>query len=112
MLGMNHNEAGARLLRLWKLPEELVSAALWHHEPDRAQRDQHLVDVVHLADSVCMSLGLGLGDDGLCYKLSSDAFTRLGVTEKLLQEVAVETLSDMDRIIAMFNLKVDGAENV
>ncbi len=112
LLGMNHNEAGARLLRLWKLPEELVSAARWHHEPDRAQRDQHLVDVVHLADSVCMSLGLGLGDDGLCYKLSSDAFTRLGATEKLLQEVAVETLSDMDGIIAMFNLKVDGAENV
>jgi putative nucleotidyltransferase with HDIG domain len=112
LLGMNHNEAGARLLRMWKLPDELVSVALWHHEPENAERDQHLVDVVHLADSVCMSLGLGLGDDGLCYKLSSEAFTRLGATEKMLQEVAVETLNDMDGIIAMFNLKADEAENV
>ncbi len=112
LLGINHNEAGARLLRQWGLPEEFVSVALWHHDPDIAERDRHLVDVVHLADSVCMSLGLGLGNDGLCYKLSSEAFARLGATEKMLQEVAVETLSDMDGIIAMFNLKADGAENV
>jgi putative nucleotidyltransferase with HDIG domain len=112
LLGMSHNEAGARLLRMWKLPEELVSVALWHHDPNLAERDQHLVDIVHLADSVCMSLGLGLGDDGLCYRLSSESFTRLGATEKLLQEVAVETLSDMDSIIAMFNLKADEDENV
>jgi HD-like signal output (HDOD) protein len=112
LLGMNHNEAGARLLEQWEMPQELVSVARWHHEPDKAERDQHLVDVVHLADSVSMSLGLGLGDDGLCYQLSSEAFVRLGVTEKMLQAIAVETLDAMDNIINMFNLKADGTENV
>jgi putative nucleotidyltransferase with HDIG domain len=111
LLGMNHNEAGARLLDQWGLPRELVSVALWHHEPDKAERDQHLVDIVHLADSVSMSLGLGVGDDGLCYELSSQSFARLGVTESMLQEIAVETLSDMEKIINMFNLQADdGAE--
>ena len=113
LLGMNHNEAGSRLLDLWGLPQELVAVALWHHEPDKAEHDQHLVDVVHLADSVSMSLGLGLGDDGLCYELSSQAFARLGVTENILQEVAVETLSEMEKIVNMFNLQADdGTENV
>jgi putative nucleotidyltransferase with HDIG domain len=32
--GMGHAEAGAMILRSWKLPEHLLTAVRWHHSPE------------------------------------------------------------------------------
>ena len=73
VLGVDHAEVGAHLLEHWNLPGEVVRATRWHHEPERATTSCGLVDVVHVADVICMNCGWGLGRDGLQYRLDEDA---------------------------------------
>jgi hypothetical protein len=56
-----------------------------------------LVDVVHLANAICLMLGLGLGADGLQSNISPGALERLGVTdfETLLSE-SVDLISQVE----------------
>ena len=49
VLGTNHADIGARILKKWSLPAELVNAVLWHHDPDHCAAHCVLSDVVHAA---------------------------------------------------------------
>lgn len=48
--GWDHATVGGALLRRWQLPDPLVSAVLWHHDPLMASRDQAIVDIVCAAN--------------------------------------------------------------
>lgn len=106
VLDIDHTEVGAELLEQWGFPANLVAVVRWHHDPNQAPDNQHLVDIVHVADMTCMMMGIGLGRDGLQYKPSAESMSRLGMKEKDLELVACITLGAMDEILKMF--KVDG----
>ncbi len=50
--GYDHAEAGAALLDSWGLPEEIVAAVRWHHEPDQAGEHKRLAQSVEVADRI------------------------------------------------------------
>ena len=50
LLGVTHEEAGARLATLWAFPEALREAVAHHSSPEQAEGDQRLAYLVHLAD--------------------------------------------------------------
>jgi HD-like signal output (HDOD) protein/CheY-like chemotaxis protein len=55
-LGTTHAQIGAYLLAIWGLPDNLVSAACYHHEPMRCRHlDFGLHSVVHIADALADS---------------------------------------------------------
>ena len=48
VLGIDHAEVAAALLRAWNLPDDVVAAVRWHHEPSRADENRRdLVDLMH-----------------------------------------------------------------
>ena len=56
-----------------------------------------LVDVVHLANAICLMLGLGLGADGLQSNISPGALERLGVTDfEMLLSESVDLISQVE----------------
>jgi len=86
VLGFDHAQVGARMAELWNLPPLLVSCIRYHHEPASDPEKSKLTSIVHLADVLCMMLGIGLGEDGLRYSLAE------GTLESLhLDEVAIES---------------------
>jgi len=91
VLGIDHAEVGAILLERWNLPEGIVEAVRHHHRPeDREGEDpEGTVELVHVADALCMQTGLGLGRDGLAYSCSDQVWTRLGVTGDLAEQVII-----------------------
>ena len=91
ILGFDHAEAGARLLERWNLPSSLVSAVRYHHAPLEAEGPSPLPCLVHVADAVCLTLGIGLGLDGLAYTLEPEALRRLGLTEADFEQAAGRT---------------------
>ena len=91
VFGFDHAEAGAFLLERWNLPASLVTAVRYHHAPLEAPTDSPLPCLVHVADAICMTLGVGLGLDGLAYLLQPDALVRLNLTSQDFEEVAGET---------------------
>ncbi len=94
VLGFNHAIVGGKIVEKWKLPNQLVEAILYHHEPDLAPNDKALVAIVHIADVLCVSLGIGIGIDGMLYQLHSDCLSILGLNEEDFDEIASE-LTDL-----------------
>jgi putative nucleotidyltransferase with HDIG domain len=59
-LGATHGEVGGWLAVKWKLPEPIVAAITWHHQPQSAGPNQALAALVMLADEVTGALEAGL----------------------------------------------------
>lgn len=92
ILGIDHAEVGAFLLESWNLPEELIRVVRWHHDPDSSPVKDTVLDVVHVANSICMMSGMGRGVDGLNYKPSTDVNKRLGIRIATFEKVLGETM--------------------
>jgi putative nucleotidyltransferase with HDIG domain len=50
--GFDHAEAGAALLESWDVPEQVVRAVRWHHDPLEADEDKRLAMSVKVANEV------------------------------------------------------------
>lgn len=68
-IGADHAQLGGELAARWNLPPVIVACIRFHHEPSAATSDTAVVDVVHAADTLCLSAGVGVGEDGLRYRL-------------------------------------------
>lgn len=91
-LGTDHAEIGAKILESWGLPKEVVSAVRWHHDPDAADETSTLIDIVHMANVLCLMIGIGVGREGLQYRLSPVVTKRLGIKSVHLEKVASHTM--------------------
>lgn len=100
IFGIDHAEIGANILRRWSFPPSMVTAVRWHHDPDGAPKTSQLIDVVHLADVLCLMSGIGVGREGLQYRPSPAACERIGLTEAHLEKVASQTLQCANQIAA------------
>jgi len=51
MLGFNHADIGGHLLKLWGLPDHVVAAVVFHHEPTMSMENEFsLLTAVHVAN--------------------------------------------------------------
>lgn len=103
VLGINHAEIGAMMLKKWCFPNDIIQAVRWHHEPEGADSHNQLVDIVHVADVLCLMLGYGVGREGLQYRSSSASTERLGLRQSHLDRVASQTLQWVEEISEAFD---------
>ncbi|MDD3365313.1 MAG: HDOD domain-containing protein [Syntrophomonas sp.] len=82
ILGFNHAVVGAKIAEKWNLPPELVEAIAYHHNPEQSKINRQLTSIVHVADAICLSMGMGIGIDGMLYPLSPEAMQFLKFSEK------------------------------
>jgi len=102
VLGTDHAEIGGMLMKSWSFPPRFVSAVRWHHEPDSAENPSTLIDIVHVANVLCLMLGIGAGIEGLHYQPSASATKRLGLKPKQLEVVASQTLQWANELSNVF----------
>ncbi|MFZ5808891.1 MAG: HDOD domain-containing protein [Chloroflexota bacterium] len=86
--GIDHAALGAELAQRWRLPPPLIDAIAHHHHPSQANEGAILAAAVHLADATAMSLGIGLGKDGLQYTVDPIAVERMNWNDKKFSELA------------------------
>jgi len=104
-LGTNHAEIGAKILESWGLPAEIVSAVRWHHDPDAADETSTVIDIVHVANVLCLMIGIGVGREGLQYKPSLVVTKRLGIKSVHLEKVASHTLDWVSELTDIYETK-------
>lgn len=81
VLGCTHGEIGAYLLGLWGLPDPIVEAVAWHHEPMRAGLAKPTVlTCVHAADALDSLQAAGPGGID---RISQEHLHMVGVTARL-----------------------------
>jgi putative nucleotidyltransferase with HDIG domain len=112
VLGVDHAEVGAHLLEKWNLPDAVAAVTRWHHEPSRLEGElRDLVDLVHVADVICLDCGWGLGSDGLQYRLDEDAAARLNLRSSDAEEAAAHVLIGLEELMSVFNPGQKGARD-
>ncbi|MBP7936007.1 MAG: HDOD domain-containing protein [Phycisphaerae bacterium] len=103
ILGFSHDEIGGRVAEKWQLPEAITLGIRHHHNPAALDPPNSLVDALHLADCVCLLLGIGLGADELCYRADERVMARYGMGEPDLEVIGAQTLMELKRVENMFD---------
>jgi putative nucleotidyltransferase with HDIG domain len=103
ILGFDHQDIGAKVADKWNFNEKIVEAIKQHHRPQKAIRDPELTAIVHVADFICLSLGLGIGSDGLLYPLKKEALQILKLDEPEIDNLifsAYNITEEIDKILS------------
>ncbi|WDP86507.1 MAG: HDOD domain-containing protein [Desulfobacter sp.] len=65
-IGLGHDDVGAYFCLEWKLPEKLILAVKYHHQPfdhlDLSQDEKALISIVAMANFLCWTQGIGSFD--------------------------------------------------
>lgn len=98
VLGFDHQEIGSKVVEKWNFNDKIVEAIRYHHKPDKAKKDQELTAIVHVADFICMSLGLGIGSDGMLYPLKQEALDILRIDESDIDNLIYSAYNITDEV--------------
>jgi putative nucleotidyltransferase with HDIG domain len=101
VLGTNHAQIGARILQHWSLPQELVNAVSWHHDPESCRHACVLSDVVHVANIIGRMIGYGKGRSGQSVEPAVEVIERLGLTAGQMERLAEKTLREVAKLSDM-----------
>lgn len=98
VLGTDHAEVGARLLRKWRLPELLVEGVANHHKPSFKPHAK-LSTLVHVADLIAHEAGNSPGIGSYAAHADEAAVAALGLEQTDLENLVIEaydTLADVE----------------
>jgi putative nucleotidyltransferase with HDIG domain len=90
LLGMDHVDAGVALAEHWNFSDTMRQAIAYHHAPETAGAG-FLATIVHVASAVVQALDLAGDPDELVPRVSSVAWTALGLPEEAWLQVFHET---------------------
>jgi len=97
VLGYEHAEVGARLLKAWHFPELMIAAAEYQHRPTKAPAAAlPLLAHLHAGRYIAASMGPGISEDGFLFEVNGDLLAEWNFTSNVLEEamlVAVERAS-------------------
>jgi HD-like signal output (HDOD) protein len=93
VLGYDHAQVGAQLLRSWRFPAALVDGAEYiSHPADAPEASRQLVALLHAAKLLATSFGPGVADDGFLFELNESLLTGAGFSPALLESALPEIL--------------------
>jgi HD-like signal output (HDOD) protein len=98
ILGFNHSELGAALLETWSMPLPLVEMVRHHHTPVQSRSAPCEAAVVHFADFLVNTLGIGDGGEFIIEPLSEEGWKRCMVEEQRLEALIKEIDSRYESI--------------
>ena len=86
-MGYNHSEVGGILMKKWNFPSDLVEAALYNYTPEKATINPELTNIVHVANWIVLSAGIGVDAGDLSETLNSDSVSSLGLNDAIMRSL-------------------------
>ncbi len=105
-VGANHARVGGWLMENWNLPEILVDAISYHHDPLSAKTTRIMPAIVHLANIIVKMNNIGFSGDTYIPEPDSDALALIGrgVTDEDIGELCEQLPSEMDVMESFTNI--------
>jgi HD-like signal output (HDOD) protein len=101
LLGFNHADLGATLIKAWRLPSSLAETVQYHHTPSTSVEFPVEVAIVHIADIIVSSAQLGHAGDPHVPPIVPEAWTLLGIE-----------LTDIPELLNDINEQLDALTNI
>lgn len=88
IMGYSHQEISEKILEKWNFPLVLRSIVRYYTEPENAPDPfKPEVAIVHLANTISVLAGVGIGSDGLYHQISKPALDILKISNAELEEL-------------------------
>lgn len=105
LLGVNHAEAGGRLLEHWKLPGHLVTAVRHHHQPAGANGNEELTACVYLGNFIAYLMGYGYGKYSLDLRGRDETLEILKLTSEDIPRYMQESFEKLKQVKQLYKIK-------
>jgi HD-like signal output (HDOD) protein len=102
-LGCDHAEVGKGLMKQWKLPLMLENNVCYHHNPSEAQQAKPAA-IVHLADIIVNSLGIGSSGERYIPPLDNSAWESLDLPVSSFEKVIGQATHQFNALEAILNV--------
>jgi putative nucleotidyltransferase with HDIG domain len=103
VLGADHSEVGACLLRSWNLPPDIIEAVENHHHPICEPRPRLSV-IAHLANCLAHLAGSAPGWDAFAVPVDPQAVAALGLDDARLELLVAQVRDAFDRVDQFMNM--------
>ncbi len=103
VIGVDHAELGAMIFAKWDFPHEMAEAVRHHHDADALAQDD-LIALVALANGLVISMGIGVGVNGLATSLQEEGLKRFGLGENEIQLCMADLLNELAKAEELLNL--------
>jgi HD-like signal output (HDOD) protein len=90
VIGIDHATLGGIIAEKWHFSPQMIFMISNHHLNEKTARDDVETSIVYLADTISRMVGIGIGADGLAYKVYEDIFDKLGVSEEDVQQIMAD----------------------
>ena len=100
VLGYDHAELGAELLRRWKFPASLIAVDTYN--PPKASDPADFLPLlvhVHAAKYLAASIGVGVAEDGFLFELNTTLLIEWGFSPEMLQAAIPEITERASRLL-------------
>ncbi len=103
IIGMNHAELGGLILEKWDFADDLRLAVKQHHDTDAVDKDQ-LTALVAISNTLVISLGIGVGADGLSSAVQGLGLKKFGIESRDLDMYLSELIFELEKAEEMLSL--------
>lgn len=103
IIGITHAELGGIILKRWEFPEDIQRAVMGHHDPDALSKEP-LTALVALANALVISMGIGVGADGLATKMQGEGLRRFGITQPHLDMCMANLIHELEQAEELLKL--------
>ena len=103
VVGIDHAKLGGIIFQKWGFPTDMKDAVENHHEPD-ALLQNDLTALVALANAIVLSMGIGVGANGLATVIDEGGLHRFGLDAERIQLYMVELFAEMEKAQELLNL--------
>ena len=97
LLLLDHSEIAAEICVNWNIPKPLITGIKYHHYPSKSNGSR-LAYIIHIADTIAMMTGMGLGVDGNLYEMEEGALQNMGLKEENVNDIMAEMLEAAKKI--------------
>jgi putative nucleotidyltransferase with HDIG domain len=99
----SHTVAGGLLARHWNFPRGLADTLMFHHVPEKSDRFQRMVSIVHVADVLTHMAGRSTFPGEPAPQLQSTAVNIVNLPPERLRTIANETIQNEKTIESLLN---------
>ncbi|MGC3960367.1 MAG: HDOD domain-containing protein [Verrucomicrobiota bacterium] len=102
VIGCDHAEVGACLLKQWGLPAMLIEAVANHHTPVSAPVPM-LSAIVHVADIIALDAGIAPGVASFAMRVDESAVEALGIGRETVETLILSAYDSLARVEDMIS---------
>ncbi len=103
LFGTDHAEVGGKMAEKWGVPEEIVLAIREHHA-DRLPEDHPVLDAVVLGNYVAKTVGIGLGAEGMNFRVDPACRDRVGLGEEAFELLCADAALRLEELRDAYGL--------